>query len=107
MGNYRLIVMSNDALVYEDLEILREMPTFKQFYPHMAMVRGMRTIYPSVTYPVHCSIASGCYPDKTGVITNEKVIPGQRICSMLRTGRAGRRRRCSGRAPAITRRSIT
>lgn len=78
MGNHRLIVMSNDALVYEDLEILREMPTFKQFYPHMAMVRGMRTIYPSVTYPVHCSIASGCYPDKTGVITNEKVVPGQR-----------------------------
>ena len=76
MKKRKLIVMSNDALVYEDLKILENMPELAPVFREGAVVRHVRTIYPSVTYPCHVSIASGCYPDKTGIVSNAIVKPG-------------------------------
>ena len=76
MGRKKLLVMSNDALVYEDLKTLENMPELTPVFREGAMVKRVRTVYPSVTYPCHVSIASGCYPDKTGVVSNEAVQPG-------------------------------
>ncbi|MGI5990233.1 MAG: alkaline phosphatase family protein [Lachnospiraceae bacterium] len=72
----KLIVMSNDEMVEEDLAILRQMEPLEPLFQECAMVKHVRTVYPSVTYPCHVSIASGCYPDKTGVVSNEAVTPG-------------------------------
>lgn len=33
---------------------------------------GMRTIYPSVTYPIHVSILTGCYAGKHQITSNFK-----------------------------------
>jgi|LSQX01.3.fsa_nt_gb predicted AlkP superfamily pyrophosphatase or phosphodiesterase len=69
--NKKMIILSHDAMVWEDLETLRQKPTFGSLLQRGAAVRTLRTIYPSITYPVHASIISGQYPDKHGIINNE------------------------------------
>jgi predicted AlkP superfamily pyrophosphatase or phosphodiesterase len=72
----RLLVFSADALVAEDLPCLKTLPNFKRYLAGGAEVRAVRTIYPSVTYPVHVSIATGLYPDRHGITNNLKLDPG-------------------------------
>ena len=66
----RLFVYSVDAMVQEDLEYVKNLKNFGPFLEHASGCESIRTIYPSVTYPVHVSIQTGCYPGKTGVICN-------------------------------------
>lgn len=66
-----VIVISEDAMVYEDTLTLRELPVFSSIWPRTARVRRMRSIYPSVTYPCHTSMMTGCYPDRHGIVNNE------------------------------------
>lgn len=66
----RILVFSVDALVSEDIEYLKTCPNFKKYLGGGARVMKMRTIYPSVTYPAHVSMMTGCYPEKTGVVSN-------------------------------------
>ncbi|GHV38002.1 alkaline phosphatase family protein [Spirochaetia bacterium] len=72
----KLIVFSADALVYEDLEYLRTLPNFKRYLSGGAEIKSVRTIYPSVTYPVHMSITTGNWPDRHGVVSNFIFTPG-------------------------------
>ncbi len=67
----KLIILSHDALVYEDLEFLGKLPTFRQLLEKSARIDTLRTIYPSITYPAHASIISGNYPERHGIINNE------------------------------------
>ena len=57
-------------MVGEDLEYLRTKPNFGPFLEHVSGCESIRTIYPSVTYPVHVSIQTGCWPEKTGIYCN-------------------------------------
>lgn len=67
----KLFVLSVDAMVTEDVDAIREMPNFKKYFAGGSECRGgMRTIYPSVTYPIHVSITTGCYAGKHGVTSN-------------------------------------
>lgn len=66
-----VIVISEDALVYEDTRTLRELPVFGSIWHRVARVKRMRSIYPSVTYPCHTSMMTGCYPDRHGIVNNE------------------------------------
>ena len=67
----RIIVFSSDATVAEDMEAIRHMPNFQKYLAGGAEFKnGMRTIYPSVTYPIHVSIATGCYAGKHQVTSN-------------------------------------
>lgn len=75
----RLIVISFDALIFEDVEALRKMPAFQWLLANGSMVERMHSIYPTLTYPCHVTMASGCYPDKHGVTSNQKRIAGARI----------------------------
>lgn len=71
MGKTRLVVFSLDSMVREDVEYLKTLPSFRQYFADdYAEVETIRTVYPSITYPVHASIVSGCYPEKTGVTNN-------------------------------------
>lgn len=80
MKSKRLVVVSFDAMVYEDLERLVEMPCFKQLWDNGSRVNRMRTIYPSLTYPAHVSILTGANPSRHGIINNEPAIPGNLKC---------------------------
>ncbi len=76
MMNKHLIVVSVDALVFEDLEYAKTLPTFKKIIENGACIQKVKTIYPSLTHPVHASIMSGCAAGKTGIIANEEFMPG-------------------------------
>lgn len=74
----RMIVVSFDAMVDADMELLFSMPNFKRLMGDVSGIRHMRTIYPTVTYPAHTSIMTGCYPDKHGVVDNSELHIGMR-----------------------------
>lgn len=71
MEKRKLIVISLDAFVYEDVEYAKTLPNFKEFLKDASTVDRVRSIYPTVTYPCHVTMVSGCYPDKHGIYNNE------------------------------------
>lgn len=68
----RLFVYSVDAMVQEDAAYLRDLPgsAFARFCENGSGPESVRTVYPSLTYPAHVAIQTGCYPEKNGVYTN-------------------------------------
>lgn len=72
MSKY-VIVVSEDALVFDDLETLRTLPTYSSIWNKCARVERVRSIYPTLTYPAHVTMLTGVYPDKHGVVDNEKL----------------------------------
>ena len=74
--NKHLIVVSVDAMVYEDLALLKTMPNVGKLIREGSIVERVKTIYPSLTHPVHASLMSGCPAGKTGVPNNTLFQPG-------------------------------
>ncbi len=72
----KLIVLSADALVYEDLEILSPLPNYQKYLAGGCQVRHVRSIYPTITYACHTTMATGVYPDQHGVLGNLEFRPG-------------------------------
>lgn len=70
--NRHIIVISEDAMVWEDLEELRQMPHFGRVMRDAAFVDRVRSVYPTVTYPNHASMRTGARCGKHGVINNEQ-----------------------------------
>ena len=77
MSQSRVVVFSCDAMVSEDIEYLLKKPRFRSLFEKGSSVKTMRTIYPSVTYPCHVSMSSGCYPAAHGVTNNMTFEPGR------------------------------
>ena len=67
----KLIIISNDALVREDIEYLRTKPCIRELIEKGCFVESLKTVYPSITYCCHASMITGAYPNKTGVHNNE------------------------------------
>ncbi len=74
--NKHLIVVSVDAMVYEDLALLKTTPNVGKLIREGSIVERVKTIYPSLTHPVHASLMSGCPAGKTGVPNNTLFQPG-------------------------------
>ena len=72
----KVIVLSADAMVYEDTEHLRTLPNYKKYLAGGAEIKRVRSIYPTVTYPVHVTLATGAWPDRHGVVSNNEFHPG-------------------------------
>ncbi len=70
MNKKRLLVISADAMVNEDLEYLSSLPNFQRYLQGGVQVRRVRSIYPTMTYPAHASMLTGCFPNKTGIVNN-------------------------------------
>ena len=68
----KLFVLSMDAMVGEDIEYLRTRPNFKRIMDHCCQIKAVQTIYPSITYPAHASMITGCRAGKHGVYNNTK-----------------------------------
>ena len=64
-------VISMDALVQKDLELMRNMPAFHYLLENGSYVKDFRSIYPTLTYPCHTTMSTGCYPCKHGITSNE------------------------------------
>ena len=65
-----LIVISIDAMVTEDIEYARTLPSFKRIIDGASIIKNVKTIYPTLTHPVHASIISGAAAGATGVVNN-------------------------------------
>lgn len=66
----RLLVFSADALVHEDIAYLKTKKNFNRLLEGACEIEAVRTIYPSITYPAHTSMITGCTPGKHGVCSN-------------------------------------
>ena len=65
-----LIGISVDAMVFEDIEYLSDLPSFSRFLDGASIIERVRTIYPSLTHPVHASIITGAPAGVTGIVNN-------------------------------------
>ena len=70
MQNRKLIIISNDALVREDMEYLKTKPCIKKLIEGGSFVESLKSVYPTITYCCHTSMITGAYPNKTGVYNN-------------------------------------
>lgn len=77
MAKKRLFVLSADAMVTEDVEYLKTLPNYKKYLAGGSMVKRVRTIYPTITYPCHTSMATGTYPNKHGLYSNLEFHAGE------------------------------
>lgn len=72
----KLIVISIDSMVKEDLEIIKKLPNMGKLLEKSSVILENEATYPTLTHSIHTSIATGCYPGKHGVIGNEHFVPG-------------------------------
>jgi predicted AlkP superfamily pyrophosphatase or phosphodiesterase len=66
----KTIVISVDALVFEDLEYAKTLPNFSKLIQNGSVIERVRSIYPNLTHPVHASIMTGAPAGVTGVTSN-------------------------------------
>ncbi len=74
---HKIIVISFDGLGSDDWTIIEKLPHFKAFLEEAAYCKTVETVYPSLTYPAHCTIATGRYPVHHRVIHNTLLQPGR------------------------------
>ena len=72
----KLVILSLDAMIAEDLPILAKHPVFSELFQEGALVREVRSIYPTLTYPCHTTMVTGNLPDRHGVTANSPLCPG-------------------------------
>ncbi len=72
----KLVVLSMDAMVGQDLEYLSGKPNFARLMAHACRVDQVTTIYPSITYPAHVSLLTGCTAGTHGVYNNTELVFG-------------------------------
>ena len=72
----KLLVISSDAMVGEDLEYFKTLPNYKKYLSGGAEITNISSIYPSVTFPAHVTMMTGLYPDRHGVFSNMQMLPG-------------------------------
>ena len=65
-----LIVISVDAMVFEDLEHVKKLPNFGYLLEKASIIERVKTIYPSVTHPVHATLITGAPAGVTGIVNN-------------------------------------
>lgn len=63
----RTLVVSIDALITADIPVLKQLPNLGRVMEHASWITDIECIYPTLTYPCHATIATGCWPDRTGI----------------------------------------
>ncbi|MDD6033521.1 MAG: alkaline phosphatase family protein [Oscillospiraceae bacterium] len=77
MQDRYVVVLSADAMVFEDLEELSRLYAVADIWDRAARVERVQSIYPTITYPCHTTMMTGLYPDRHGVLQNEM----QQLCT--------------------------
>jgi len=66
----KLFVLSMDAMVREDVAYMLTKPNFRRLFEKRAEVERVRSVFPSITYPAHTTLMTGCRPGKHGIYNN-------------------------------------
>lgn len=75
-AKHHVIVISLDAMITTDLEILKTMSQSQELFSRYSQVDEMFCTFPTLTYPCHATIMTGCSPNRHGIIHNELFSPG-------------------------------
>lgn len=70
-----LIVISYDAFSEDNWEMASRLPNLSKLIKHGAHSNRLKSVYPTLTYVVHTTIATGVYPDKHGIHHNNPLQP--------------------------------
>ena len=70
MVKRKLYIISLDAFGASDLEFAKTLPHFQEIFNRSARVKEVESVYPSLTYVAHTSIATGMNPNRHGIIHN-------------------------------------
>ena len=70
MKRKKLLLISLDALCESDFETVRNLPNFSKIITEGAYCPHVNAVYPSLTFPCHTSIATGCTPDTHRIVNN-------------------------------------
>lgn len=69
----KLIVISIDALGTVDIDLHKEkIPTLYSLIKKGTLVKKIKGIYPTLTYPSHVTLMTGMYPKNHGIVNNTK-----------------------------------
>ncbi len=74
---HKIIVISFDGLGTDDWKTVAKMPGFARFMKEAAWCDQVQSVYPTLTYPAHCSIATGRLPVHHRVVQNLLLQPGR------------------------------
>lgn len=72
MKDRHVVVISADAMVFEDVETLSRLYALESVWGRTARVDRVRSVYPTITYPCHTTMMTGVYPDRHGIVQNEQ-----------------------------------
>ena len=78
MEHARMLVLSIDAMTGDDLRAAASLPNFARLLDGCALATDVLSVFPSLTYPCHVTMATGCWPMHTGVCNNERFLPETR-----------------------------
>ena len=71
----RLILISLDAISQTDVDRLYSLPTLSMLRQEGVFCSNMTTVYPTLTYPIHATLLTGCFPDRHGIGHNQPFQP--------------------------------
>ena len=72
-----VVLISVDSLSTIDMEMMDRLPNMRILAENGTLIRRIRGIYPTQTYPLHVSAITGVYPVSHGIISNTKNTPGE------------------------------
>ncbi len=71
----RLVIISLDAVFSRDADFFLSLPNLGALADQGVFCSRVKTIYPTLTYPIHASLITGCYPELHGIGHNEPYAP--------------------------------
>ncbi|MBE5781856.1 MAG: alkaline phosphatase family protein [Clostridiales bacterium] len=71
----RLCMISLDAVSHTDADRLLRLPVLSALREKGVFCDQVRTVYPTITYPIHASLITGCYPESHGIGHNQPFQP--------------------------------
>lgn len=79
MKRKKLLLISLDALCESDLAYVKRLPNFRRLMEEGAWCGRETSVYPSLTFPCHASIATGCNPGSHGIVNNYLFLPFEKL----------------------------
>ena len=71
----RLCMISLDAVAQPDADRLLSLPALSALAAQGVFCDQVKTVYPTLTYPIHTSLLTGCYPSRHGIGHNQPFQP--------------------------------
>ena len=69
----KLVLVSVDSLQSGDLKAFLNLPYMASVASEISVVKNVREIYPTLTYPIHNTMITGVYPATHGITHNQRL----------------------------------